>query len=633
MKLCAITVLSLAFAVLAADQDDDAAAAADKSNMGRPVADQIASPSMQHPQAAVAKADREDEVHQFYQTLPELGQTQFQRMHPDGRYSFGYAHEDQGRAETRDQDGTVTGTYFYVDADGNKNQVFYRADETGFHVTANNLPVAVTDAQPVQDTPEVQRAREEHLRVWNAIAQHHKSSQQQAAAAAAAAATAAAPAPADVVPIAPIAAAIAADQTDKVGVVQTRPVDPDVTIDDEKESIITEKLAPGQEQEQQEPSEADEPIRLLAHLYANHLRNKNDASQPVEDEEEQQQQQQVEVIDRPQGFYPSNLPPTYASYDLFRDRNAENDRKDAVVVNNPEFVDLKTFLFTNVKSRSAESISSAEYVKLQELQQQLQQQQQQQDEIVQIPEESVAVAADPVIMSEQPADQDAKPLAGADELEETPSQIPIVSLDDLQDGDDLDSIVIKLEPESDSGSDSETMTSEKLPESADVIKIPSELLNGYHMTGTDPQPDGQLQSQSLEDQLSQQLLKFVTSALAYEQYETQKLRQLQRQYQQQQQQQQQFKNYAALAAAAAAATGEPYQRQYYVPSASAAAAAYGYYPLRSKYSPYASSYPSPSSYYYDQQPSRKSYYSARPSGAAAAAAMYGYNPYDFYFQY
>ena len=71
------------------------------------------------------QADREDdEVHQFYQTLPELGQTQFQRMHPDGRYSFGYAHEDQGRAETRDQDGTVTGTYFYVDADGNKNQVF-----------------------------------------------------------------------------------------------------------------------------------------------------------------------------------------------------------------------------------------------------------------------------------------------------------------------------------------------------------------------------------------------------------------------------------------------------------------------------------------------------------------------------
>lgn len=51
-------------------------------------------------------------------------------------------------------------------------QVQYRADKSGFRVTANNLPVY--SAQPVKDTAEVAEARQKHLEAWAAIANHNR---------------------------------------------------------------------------------------------------------------------------------------------------------------------------------------------------------------------------------------------------------------------------------------------------------------------------------------------------------------------------------------------------------------------------------------------------------------------------
>jgi len=50
-------------------------------------------------------------------------------------------------------------------------KVQYRADKSGFRVTANN--------QPVQDTAEVAEARQKHLKIWEAIANHNRALQQR----------------------------------------------------------------------------------------------------------------------------------------------------------------------------------------------------------------------------------------------------------------------------------------------------------------------------------------------------------------------------------------------------------------------------------------------------------------------
>ena len=57
----------------------------------------------------------------------------------------------------------------------------YKADETGFHVTANNLPVFAPGLlpEPVQDTPEVAEAKRQHLAIWKAIADQHAKSGDQ----------------------------------------------------------------------------------------------------------------------------------------------------------------------------------------------------------------------------------------------------------------------------------------------------------------------------------------------------------------------------------------------------------------------------------------------------------------------
>lgn len=56
------------------------------------------------------------------------------------------------------------GQYQYIDPWGSDIQVQYWVDSLGYHQTSNN------ELQPVTDTPEVKKAREEHERLWKEAA-------------------------------------------------------------------------------------------------------------------------------------------------------------------------------------------------------------------------------------------------------------------------------------------------------------------------------------------------------------------------------------------------------------------------------------------------------------------------------
>ncbi|XP_063237067.1 cuticle protein 19.8-like [Bacillus rossius redtenbacheri] len=101
-----------------------------------------------------------------------------------GQYSYGYSGDTSAKHETRTLDGVTRGGYSYLDAHGLVQSVSYVSDPVnGFRVAATNLPrdpapvpVAVAAAAapsavvdlpaaplPVTETPEVRRAKAEHL--------------------------------------------------------------------------------------------------------------------------------------------------------------------------------------------------------------------------------------------------------------------------------------------------------------------------------------------------------------------------------------------------------------------------------------------------------------------------------------
>ncbi|XP_011310454.1 uncharacterized protein [Fopius arisanus] len=79
-----------------------------------------------------------------------------------GQYSFGYSTPESARSEMRSADGKTRGAFSFVDDSGIIQTAKYTADsESGFRIEATYLPVA---PKPVQDTPEVIAAREEHFK-------------------------------------------------------------------------------------------------------------------------------------------------------------------------------------------------------------------------------------------------------------------------------------------------------------------------------------------------------------------------------------------------------------------------------------------------------------------------------------
>lgn len=106
-------------------------------------------------------------------TAPILNQ--YHSQNELGQYAYGYSGPNSAKVETKSFDGVTRGSYSYIDAEGKLQTVQYTADAlNGFNAAATNLPKAPIDngvaPEQVQDTPEVVRAREEHLAAYNEAA-------------------------------------------------------------------------------------------------------------------------------------------------------------------------------------------------------------------------------------------------------------------------------------------------------------------------------------------------------------------------------------------------------------------------------------------------------------------------------
>merc|ERR1712055_1281500 len=109
--------------------------------------------------------------------------SQFHAQDEFGQFSFGYENINSAKTETKDAFGVTRGSYQYVDANGIVQTVNYIADPVnGFRVAGTNIPVAPAAPNvalpvapnapvaapliapvPVLETPEVAKARTEHL--------------------------------------------------------------------------------------------------------------------------------------------------------------------------------------------------------------------------------------------------------------------------------------------------------------------------------------------------------------------------------------------------------------------------------------------------------------------------------------
>merc|ERR1711913_34424 len=117
--------------------------------------------------------------------------SQFQAQDEFGNLAYGYQNINSAKQEQGNAYGGVQGSYTYADEAG-VHTVNYVADDFGFRVAGDNLPVApVHNAAPVVDTPEVAEAKAAFFAAFEAEASRTKRSGQLPAAPVAAAAYAA----------------------------------------------------------------------------------------------------------------------------------------------------------------------------------------------------------------------------------------------------------------------------------------------------------------------------------------------------------------------------------------------------------------------------------------------------------
>merc|ERR1719216_383049 len=84
--------------------------------------------------------------------------SQFHAQDNFGNYNYGYADPNSAKQEIKAPDGTVQGSYSYVDANGVVQTVNYIADDHGFRVAATNLPQGPAPAPAVAPAPQVYAA-------------------------------------------------------------------------------------------------------------------------------------------------------------------------------------------------------------------------------------------------------------------------------------------------------------------------------------------------------------------------------------------------------------------------------------------------------------------------------------------
>merc|ERR1712203_805640 len=116
--------------------------------------------------------------------------SQFQAQDEFGNLAYGYQNINSAKQEQGNTLGGVTGSYTYADEAG-VHTVNYVADDFGFRVASDNLPVApvhnaalpvapVHAAAPVVDTPEVAEAKAAFFAAFEAEASRTKRSAQLA---------------------------------------------------------------------------------------------------------------------------------------------------------------------------------------------------------------------------------------------------------------------------------------------------------------------------------------------------------------------------------------------------------------------------------------------------------------------
>merc|ERR1711887_97846 len=109
--------------------------------------------------------------------------SQFQAQDEFGNLAYGYQNINSAKQEQGNAYGGVTGSYTYADEAG-VHTVNYVADDFGFRVASDNLPVApvYNAALPVVDTPEVAEAKAAFFAAFEAEASRTKRSAQVIAA-------------------------------------------------------------------------------------------------------------------------------------------------------------------------------------------------------------------------------------------------------------------------------------------------------------------------------------------------------------------------------------------------------------------------------------------------------------------
>ncbi|XP_065334422.1 uncharacterized protein LOC135935790 [Cloeon dipterum] len=95
----------------------------------------------------------------------ESESTLFQSQDGSGNILFGYSSPQQARLEARSLDGSVRGSYSYVDPEGKTVKVRYSAGRDGFQVFDEDEASSVLPKQ-VQDTPEVVAAKSLFARLF-----------------------------------------------------------------------------------------------------------------------------------------------------------------------------------------------------------------------------------------------------------------------------------------------------------------------------------------------------------------------------------------------------------------------------------------------------------------------------------
>lgn len=103
----------------------------------------------------------------YYAAPAELS-SQYHSQDNLGQYSYGYNGGLSAKTETKSFDGVTRGSYSYLDAENKLQTVTYTADAlNGFRAQATNLPQAPIETrvapEPVQDTPEVAKAKADHM--------------------------------------------------------------------------------------------------------------------------------------------------------------------------------------------------------------------------------------------------------------------------------------------------------------------------------------------------------------------------------------------------------------------------------------------------------------------------------------